>query len=557
MATAERLLAHTHEVTNQPPPLENYNLFEADRVLSEAVRREGAEWATDQAVQLGAICGRPDVIRLGVQANENPPRLRTHDRFGNRIDEVEFHPAWHELMRLGISRGLHASPWREPQPGAHAARAALFMLASQVESGVGCPISMTYSVIPALRTQPELAAEWEPRFTSLEYDGERLVPAPDKRGALCGMGMTEKQGGSDVRSNTTTAVPLNGGGPGGEYEITGHKWFFSAPMCDAFLVLAQAEGGISCFLMPRFTPDGARNRIHLQRLKDKLGNRSNASSEVEFRGAWARLVGEEGHGVRTIIEMVNHTRLDCVTGSATGMRWGAAQALHHATHRSAFGKRLVEQPLMQNVLADLCLESEAATVAAMRLARMFDESHAGSEEATELRRLATPVLKYWTCKRAPSHAVEALECLGGNGYVEESGMPRLFRESPLASIWEGSGNVQCLDVLRAMARKPQSLEAFFGEVAEGGGAEPRLDRFAAELREELSDLESIEYRARSIVERMALALQASLLIRYGDPAVADAFCASRLNGEEGLAFGTLPPGTDFERIIERHSPDVL
>src|SRR6266542_558549 len=381
MATAERPLAHAHEVTNQPPPLENYNLFEADRVLREAVRREGAEWATDQAVQLGAICGRPDVIRLGVQANENPPRLRTHDRFGNRIDEVEFHPAWHELMRLGISRGLHASPWREPQPGAHAARAALFMLASQVEAGVGCPISMTYSVIPALRTQPELAAEWEPRFMSLEYDGERLVPAPDKRGALCGMGMTEKQGGSDVRSNTTTAVPLNGGGPGGEYEITGHKWFFSAPMCDAFLVLAQAEGGISCLLMPRFTPDGERNRIRRQRLKDKLGNRSNASSEVEFRGAWARLVGEEGAGVRTIIEMVNHTRLDCALGAATGMRWGVVAAIHHASHRSAFGRTLVDQPLMRNVLADLAVESEAATVSALRLARSYDDSIAGDAEA--------------------------------------------------------------------------------------------------------------------------------------------------------------------------------
>jgi putative acyl-CoA dehydrogenase len=554
VATAERPLAQTHEVANQPPPLENYNLFESDRVLVEAVRREGADWVAGQARELGAVCGRPDVIKLGVQANENPPRLRTHDRVGNRIDEVEFHPAWHELMRLGISQGLHASPWRDPKPGAHVARAALFMLLSQVEAGVGCPISMTYSGIPALRTQPELAAEWEPRFMSLDYDGERLVPAPDKRGALCGMGMTEKQGGSDVRANTSTATPLNGGGPGAEYEITGHKWFFSAPMCDAFLVLAQTEGGISCFLMPRFTPDGERNRIHLQRLKDKLGNRSNASSEVEFRGAWARLVGEEGRGVRTIIEMVNHTRLDCTVGSATGTRWGTAQALHHAVHRHVFGKRLADQPLMRNVLADLCIESEAATVAAMRLARMFDESHAGDEAAIELRRLATPVLKYWTCKRAPTHAVEALECLGGNGYVEESGMPRLFRESPLASIWEGSGNVQCLDVLRAMARNPQSVDEFFVEVGEAAGAEPRLDLFASTLRAELSEPQAIEERARRIVERMALALQSSLLVRYGDPAVADAFCASRLAEDGGLAFGTLPAGTAFERIIERHSP---
>jgi len=557
MATTERpVTSATHEVLNQPPPLEGHNVFGTDRVLREALAREGGEWAEQWARELGEVCGRSQVIALGVAANENPPRLRTHDRFGHRVDEVDFHPAWHELMRVGVSRGLHALPWREPGPGAHAARGALFMLLAQVEAGVGCPISMTYSVIPALRAQPELVAEWEPRFLSLAYDGERLVPAPDKRGALCGMAMTEKQGGSDVRANTTLAVPLNGGGPGAEYELTGHKWFCSAPMCDAFLVLAQAEGGLSCFLMPRFTPDGERNRFHIQRLKDKLGNRSNASSEVEFRAAWARLAGEEGRGVQTIIEMVNHTRLDCVLGSAAGMRWGAAQALHHCANRAAFGKPLADQPLMRNVLADLSIESEAATVTGMWLARLFDESHAGSPSAIAIRRLATPVVKYWTCKRAPAHAVEALECLGGNGYVEESGMPRLFRESPLASIWEGSGNVQCLDVLRAMARNPSSVEAFFAELNEAGGAEPRLDRFAAALRERLSDLEAIEYRARRVVERMSLALQASLLVRFGDPAVADAFCASRLDGQGGLSFGTLPAGTDFARIIERHTPQI-
>jgi putative acyl-CoA dehydrogenase len=497
------------------------------------------------------------VIAHGVQANENPPRLRTHDRFGNRIDEVEFHPAWHELMRVGISHGLHASPWRDPRPGAHVARAAKFVLLSQVEAGVGCPISMTYSVIPAIRKQPELAEEWEPRFTSLSYDGERLVPAPDKKGALCGMAMTEKQGGSDVRANTTVATPLNGGGPGAEYEVTGHKWFCSAPMCDAFLVLAQAEGGLSCFLMPRITPDGERNAFHIQRLKDKLGNRSNASSEVEFRGAWARLVGEEGRGVPTIIDMVNHTRLDCVIGCSAGSRWGTAMAIHHASHRSAFGRPLVEQPLMQNVLADLAIESEAATIGAMWLARTFDEAHAGDERAIELRRLSTPVLKYWTCKRAPAHAVEALECLGGNGYVEESGMPRLFRESPLASIWEGSGNVQALDVLRAMARNPDAVETFADEVGQGAVAEPRLDEFGRRLRDDLaSDPETLETRARRLVERMALALQASLLVRYGDPATADAFCASRLAGDSGRAFGTLPAGTDFGRIIERHAVGI-
>jgi putative acyl-CoA dehydrogenase len=543
----------THEVFNQPPSLDGYNVFESDRVLVEALRREGADWAEESARELGAICGRAQTLRLGVEANENPPTLRTHDRFGNRIDEVEFHPAWHELMRLSVGRGVHALPWRDPKPGAHVARAGMFMLTSQVEAGVGCPISMTYSVVPALRLQPDLAEEWESRFLSLEYD-ERMVPAPDKKGALCGMGMTEKQGGSDVRANTTTARPLNGGGPGSEYEITGHKWFFSAPMCDAFLVLAQAEGGLSCFLMPRFTPDCERNRIHLQRLKDKLGNRSNASSEVEFRAAWARLVGEEGRGVPTIIEMVNHTRLDCALGSATGMRAGVALASWHAAHRSAFGKMLIDQPLMQNVLADLAVESEAATVSALRLARAYDEAIAGDEGAEQFKRLANAVLKYWICKRGPVHAAEALECLGGNGYVEESGMPRLYRESPLASIWEGSGNVQCLDVLRGMAKSPASLEAFFAEVDEAAGADARLDAAAGELREELADVDAIESRARRVVEWMALVLQGSLLVRFGDEAVADAFCASRLGGDAGRAFGTLPPGVDFRRIVERHTP---
>src|SRR5215210_2663083 len=385
--------AATHEVFNQAVALESHNSFESDRVLVEATRREGADWAAERLSELGSVCGRHDVIELGRLANENRPTLRTHDRFGNRVDEVEFHPAWHELMRIGVSRGLHASPWREPEPGAHVARGAMTMLLGQVDSGVLCPISMTYSVIPALRVQPEIAAEWEPRFGSYEYD-ERLVPAPDKKGALCGMGMTEKQGGSDVRANTTTARPLNGGGPGGEYELTGHKWFFSAPMCDAFLVLAQTEGGISCLFMPRFTPDGERNAIRLQRLKDKLGNHSNASSEVEFQGAWAQLIGEEGRGVPTIIEMVGHTRLDCVIGTAAGMRWGVANATWHAAHRSAFGRRLAEQPLMRNVLADLCVESEAATALAMRLARAYDEAAAGDAQARAFKRLATAVAKY-------------------------------------------------------------------------------------------------------------------------------------------------------------------
>jgi putative acyl-CoA dehydrogenase len=542
----------THEVFNQPSPLVDYNVFEADRPLVEAVRREGAEWAVERIAAVGEYAGGEHAQTLGRLANENGPKLRTHDRYGHRVDEVEFHPAWHELLSKAVEFELHSSPWRDPRPGAHVARGAAFMCFSQAEAGVGCPISMTYSVIPALRTQPELAVEWEPRLLSAEYD-PRNAPAPGKTGALAGMGMTEKQGGTDVRANTTVARPINGGGPGAEYELSGHKWFMSAPMCDAFLVLAQADGGISCFLFPRWTPDGERNRFRLQRLKDKLGNRSNASSEIEFDAASAWLVGEEGAGVRTIIEMVNHTRLDCVMGGATGMRAGVAQAIHHASHRSVFGRLLTEQPLMRNVLADLCVESEAATIAAMRLARAYDEAIAGDEEAANLKRVANAVLKYWICKRAPMHAGESLECLGGNGYVEESGMPRLFRESPLNSIWEGSGNVQCLDVLRAMIKSPASLDAFFAEVQEGAVSEPRLATYAKSLRDEVpGDVGTIETRARRVVERMALALQASLLVRYGDEAVADAFCASRLSGDWGQAFGTLSPDTDFTRIIDRH-----
>ncbi len=537
----------THTVFNQPPFFEDVNLFTTDRPLAEALRREGAEWAEERAAAFGAIVGRRETVSWGFQANEHPPVLRTHDRRGERIDEVELHPAWHSLMALGVEHGLHALPWREARPGAHVARAAMFMMLAEVEAGVGCPLSMTYSVVPALRTQPELMAEWEPRFTSTVYD-PRLVPADGKAGALCGMAMTEKQGGSDVRANTTQARPIGAGGPGAEYEITGHKWFCSAPMCDAFLVLAQAPGGLSCFLVPRFTPDGRRNRFHLQRLKDKLGNRSNASSEVEFRSTWAQLVGEEGRGVQTILEMVNHTRLDCVIGASAGIRWGTARAIHYASHRQAFGKKLIDQPLMRNVLADLAVESEAATVAMMRLARAYDE------EDAPFRRLATAILKYWTCKRAPVHAAEALECLGGNGYVEEWGMARLYREAPLNSIWEGSGNVQCLDVLRAIQKSPESLKALLSEIREARGADARLDTYFNELRGQLERTEDLEARARRLVERLALALQASLLVRHAPADVADAFCASRLAGDGGRAFGTLPPGTDFGAILERHAP---
>ena len=545
----------THEVFNQPPPLAGLDLFSSDRPLTEALAREGAGWAAERAAGFGRLCGSAELLELGYEANRFPPELVTHDRYGNRVDEVEFHPAWHRLMEVGISNGLHSLPWTEPGPGANVARATLFSLLAQVEAGVGCPISMTYSVVPALRHQPELAGVWEPRFLSDRYDGN-LEPADAKPGALAGMAMTEKQGGSDVRANTTTAEALNGGGAGGEYAITGHKWFCSAPMCDAFLVLAQAEGGLSCFLMPRFTPDDELNAgFRIQRLKDKLGNRSNASSEVEFDRAWAVMVGEEGRGIQTIIEMVSHTRLDCAIGSMAGIRKGVAEAIHHASHRRAFGKVLVDQPLMGNVLADLAIESEAATASVMRLARAYDDAAAGDREATLFGRIATPVLKYWICKRAPWHAAESLECLGGNGYVEESGMPRLFRESPLMSIWEGSGNVQCLDAIRAMVREPDSVEVFFDEVGEAAGSDRRLDSFVERLRSELAgDPETLETRARRLVESMALALQGSLLNRHGDPAVAGAFSASRLGGDHGGAFGTLPAGTEFGAIIERNSP---
>ncbi|MGI8557573.1 MAG: isovaleryl-CoA dehydrogenase [Solirubrobacteraceae bacterium] len=541
---------NTHEVFNQAPPLENFDLYGANLPLREAVEREGASWISDRAHELGRLVGG-EPLRWGALANENPPKLRTHDRYGTRIDEVDFHPAWHQLMRMGVRYGLHALPWTSDQPAAHAARAALYMTAMQCEAGFCCPITMTFAAVPALRAQPELAAEWEPLLTAGTYD-PALVPAAEKGSAICGMAMTEKQGGSDVRANTTAAHRC---GDGSAYELVGHKWFCSAPMSDVFLVLAQTEEGISCFLLPRVLPDGSRNRFHLQRLKDKLGNRSNASSEVEFDGAWAQLVGEPGRGVPTIIEMVGHTRLDCVLGSAAAMRWGLAQAVNHASHRSAFGKLLLDQPLMRNVLADLALESEATTALAMRLARAYDDAEA--DAAGQLfKRLATAIGKYWTCKRQPGHAFEALECLGGNGFVEESGMPRLYREAPLCSIWEGAGNVMCLDVLRALARSPESLEVFFDELDLAAGANTALDAHAAGVRREFTDLEGVESRARRIVESMALALQGALLVRHAPAAISDAFCAGRLGGDGGLQYGTLPAGCDFAAILERHAVDI-
>jgi putative acyl-CoA dehydrogenase len=549
----------THTVFNQVPPLQGLNVYTSNLPLTEAVAREGAGWVSERAGRLGELVGGEPQQLWGPQANENKPVLHTHDRNGNRIDEVSYHPAWHSLMAMGVHNELHSLPWVSSEPYAHTARAALYMTAMQAEAGFACPITMTFAVVPALRAQPELAAEWEPLLTATSYD-PRLIPAAQKGCAIAGMAMTEKQGGSDVRANTTVAVALNGGGAGAEYELLGHKWFCSAPMSDMFLVLAQTGEGLSCFLMPKVLPDGSRNAIHIQRLKDKLGNHSNASSEIELHNAWARMVGEPGRGVPTIIEMVGHTRLDCVIGSAAGMRAAVVAATHHAAHRSAFGRMLIEQPLMSNVLADLCVESEATTALAMRLARAYDEAHADaaagqdSSDAQLFKRLATAVGKYWCCKRAPNHAYEALECLGGAGYVEESGMPRLYREAPLASIWEGSGNVMSLDVLRALSRSPRSLEVFLAEVELAAGADSRLDARVERLKSQLSDPATLEVRARSVVEGMALCLQGSLLLRSAPAAVADAFCASRLSREGGLEYGTLPAGCDFGAIIERGRP---
>ncbi|MFF4360672.1 acyl-CoA dehydrogenase family protein [Streptomyces sp. NPDC001604] len=538
----------THTVTNQPPPLTDYDLFGADRALTEAVERhldpELLDEVRGELAALGRASGSAQLQEWAVQANENPPRLRTHDRHGHRVDEVDFHPAWHRLLGKGVAAGLTAA-W--VRPGGHVRRAAAFLVWTQVEAGNLCPLSMTHAAVPALRTDPALAAEWEPRLTSMVYDRE-LRPARLKAGALFGMGMTEKQGGSDVRANTTTARPL---AEEGTYELTGHKWFCSAPMSDGFLVLAQAPEGLTCFLVPRVLEDGSRNVFLIQRLKDKLGNRSNASGEVEFDGTWARRVGEEGRGVRTIIDMVAATRLDCVLGSAGLMRQAVAQAVHHCTHREAFGGKLVDKPLMRNVLADLALESEAATTLALRLAAACDD---GSEQERALLRIAVPAAKYWVTKRCTPVTVEAAECLGGNGYVEESGLPRLVRESPLNSIWEGAGNVQALDVLRALQREPDALNAYLQEVGRARGADHRLDAAIKDLLTELADLDGIEGRARRLTERLALVLQGSLLVRYAPPEVADAFCAARLGGDGGAAFGTLPHTLDLASVVERARP---
>ncbi|WP_432072600.1 acyl-CoA dehydrogenase family protein [Streptomyces wuyuanensis] len=540
-----RPTARTHEVTNQPPPLVGHDVAD-DPVLIEGLRREGGGWYEDDLHRLGRLAGSEQVLRWAEEANRHEPELRTHDRYGNRIDEVDFHPSYHSLMDVAIGEGLGGAPWADDRPGAHVARAAGFMVWSSAEQGHGCPVSMTYAVVPALRSAPELSAVYEPLLTSRVYDPGLRAPG-SKRGLLAGMGMTEKQGGTDVRANTTVATAQ----PDGSWRLRGHKWFTSAPMNDLFLVLAQAPGGLSCFLVPRVLPDGARNTFRIQRLKDKLGNRSNASSEPEFDDTVAWLVGREGQGVRTIIDMVTMTRLDCILGSASGIRAALAQAAHHVRHRAVFGTKLIDQPLMRNVIADLGLESEAATTLALRVAGAADRAQRGDAQERAFLRLATAAGKYWVCKRQPAAVAEALECLGGNGYDEASGMPRLYREAPLNGIWEGSGNVNALDVLRALAREPESLEAFRAEIEEAAGADARLDEAWRTLRGELVLTADAELRARRLVERLALVLQASLLVRHAPPAVADAFCASRLAGDSGFAFGTLPPAADLSAILTR------
>ncbi len=532
------------EVQNQPPPLEPYNLFASDRVLREAVRREQAEWAEGGLNALGVTLGRPETVKLGFDANRNPPQLRTLDRYGHRLDEVEFHPAWHDLMAIALRAGLHSSPWAHPQAGAHVARAAGTYMLNQIESGVYCPVAMTYGAVPTLRHAPDTAALWLPKIYGRDYD-KRFVPVGQKSSALLGMGMTENQGGSDLRTNTTRAERT----ADGSYRLHGHKWFMSAPMCDAFLVLAQTDKGLSCFLLPRWTPNGERNAIHIVRLKDKLGNKSNASSEVEFVGAFAQLIGEEGRGIPTIIEMGNHTRLDCCIGSSSLMRQAVAQAIHHARHRTVFQKRLIDQPLMTNVLADMALESEAATMLTMRLARAYDEE---GESAQVFRRVLTPAAKFWICKRAPMVTLEAMEVLGGSGYIEESIMPRLYRETPVNSIWEGSGNVMCLDVLRAIGRTANAADVLRQELDSG---EPRLKAFVERLTTRMTGAErNDEAQARVLVRDIVLAMQGALLIKHAPPSVADAFCASRLGGDSGGAFGMLPRGCDLNAITERAAP---
>jgi putative acyl-CoA dehydrogenase len=549
----------THEVRNTVAPFENINLYAADPALQEALLREGGGAAADSLHALGERLGRAEVLDLARLANQHSPKLHNFDRNGNRIDEVEFHPAWHSLMSLLIENGAHSSPWLGGA-GAQVARAARYMLFGQVENGSQCPVTMTYACVPALKQAPRIAAKWLPKILSNEYD-PRSLPVEQKRGAIIGMGMTEKQGGSDVRANTTRAEPvplaearaLFGEEGDDVFRIVGHKWFFSAPQSDAHLILAQTDdagsAGLSCFFLPRFLPDGSRNQIRVQRLKDKLGNRSNASSEVEFTGAYGWLVGKQGRGIPTILEMGGHTRLDCVLGSAGAMRAALTHALHHARGRVAFSRPLAEQPLMQNVLADLALESEAATAFAMRLARCFDQS--GDPAQALLARILTPAGKYWICKRGPAFGAEAMEVIGGSGYVEDSPLARLYRELPVNSIWEGSGNVMCLDLLRAFGKTPAARDVLAAELALAGNADTFYVAYKTTLLADLATAQTDESGARVLAERVVLAVQAGLLLRHAPGYVSSAFIASRLTREPGGAFGRLPAGVDCAAILAR------
>ena len=549
-------LLATHEVINQAQALENYNAYSRNIALQEAVAREGAGWAQDWLVARGAEVGSAEWIEHGRLANENPPKPKLFDRYGNRRDEVEFHPSWHECLGWLKRHGCDTGPWAEPKPGAHVARAAAYVMFAEIEDGSLCPTTMTYGAVPVLRNVPEIARDWMPLMLSREYDA-RFIPAAQKRGVLIGMGLTEKQGGSDVRANTTRAEQVGSAtraedSGDGSWRIVGHKWFLSAPMCDAFLVTAQSPKGLSCFFVPRWTPDGRLNEIRIQRFKDKMGDRSNAGTEAEFWGSVGWLVGEEGRGIPTVLEMGVYTRLDCAIGSTGIMRAALSQAMHHTSQRAAFGKLLRQQPLMMNVLADMALETEAATALSMRLARAFDAQEDESESL--LRRLLTPVAKLWICKRCPTLVAEAMEAHGGNGYVEEGPMPRLFRQSPLNSIWEGSGNVMCLDTLRALAKHPRSAEALAAEIAPALGKHAAFDRHIAQLQSALRDADGIEARARSLTQDIALAMQAALLLRFAPAAVSEAFCTSRLGGDWGHVLGTLAKHTDFETILQRAWP---
>jgi len=543
--------AETHEVTNQVPPLEGINLYRADLPLQEWVHRYQGDWADMQLNAYGQLAGGA-LMEAGFLANENKPVFKSHDRYGHRVDTVDFHPAYHELMAAGIKAGITSAPWNDPRPGAQVARAATMYLHNQAEAGTSCPMTMSFACVPALRLQPDIAKTWLPKILSGQYD-PRNLPIEQKSGATIGMAMTEKQGGTDVRANTTRAYPVGVGGPGQAYELVGHKWFCSAPMCDAFLTLAQTDKGLSCFLLPRHRPDGSRNEFYVQRLKNKLGNWANASSEVEYRGALAWMVGPEGRGVPTIIEMVSLTRFDCMIGSSSLMRQALTQATHHCAHRTVGTRVLSEQPLMQNVLADLALESEAALALTMRMGKALDNAHDAQED--KFARLVTAIGKYWICKRAPGMINEAQECLGGAGYVEETILPRLYREAPVNSIWEGSGNVQCLDVLRALSKEPGVLDALFIELGDGHGSSALKQRIE-HIKQHFADTDDIQYRARQLTEDVAIALQAKLLLEAGNSTVSDAFIASRL-GEHGQAYGTLPRGIDVAALVTRSTPANL